>query len=91
MAFGAKEVKTIGVLVLGLVLLAGIGTLLVPLLLGIGASAGSALSVDTTTAYNESLYALENVTEAEGSVFSFLPWLGVGLVVMAALGIRKIM
>ena len=89
MGFNDKAVKDIGVLVLTLILFAAITTVVVPILLGSGTAAATALS-DNTTITTEANTALEGAASASSSLYDFLPWLGVGLVVMAALGIRKV-
>jgi len=86
-----SDVMTIGKLVLTLVIFAGVAIAIVPILLGAGTQAGTALGVSTEIAVAEQSGALNNASSAMNTVFGFLPWLGVGLVVMGALGIRKIM
>jgi len=81
--------KDIAKLVFGLLMIAGIGALLVPILHGAGSQAATGMGVGLTASYNSTITGLENTTSAQGTVFQFLPWLGVGFVVIAALGLKK--
>ena len=83
--------KDIGKMVFLLLVMAGIATLMVPILLGAGTKAAEAMSVNATLSYNETVGALEDSTSAQGTVFQFLPWLGVGFVVIGALGLKKVL
>jgi hypothetical protein len=89
MAFNEKVVKDIGVLVLSLVIIAAMGFIVAPLFLGIGTQAATALSSNATitTSVNSGLSGTASTMD---SVFSFLPWLGVGLLLMGALKLGKV-
>jgi len=83
--------KDIGKMVFVLLVMAGIATLLVPVLMGAGSKAATAMSVDLTGSYNATKLSLENTTSAQGTVFQFLPWLGVGFVIMGAFGLKRML
>ena len=89
MAFNEKAVKDIGVLVLSLIVIAALGFIIAPLFLGIGPQAATALSSNATitTAVNT---GLTNTATAQSTIFTFLPWLGVGLLLMGALKLGKV-
>ena len=84
------SVKNIASVVLTLVVLAGISVLLVSVLLGSGSSAATALGVGAETSVTNANTALSNTATVQGTLFGFLPWLGVGLAVIGALGLRKV-
>ena len=86
----AKAAKKIAVLVFGLLLLAAVATMIVPLLTGIAGQIGTATSTSTTAAFNATREATYDATNLMGTIFSFLPWLGVGLLLMGALKLQKI-
>ena len=86
----AKAAKKIAVLVFGLLLLAAVATMIVPLLTGIAGQIGTATSTSTTAAFNETREATYNSVDAMGTIFQFLPWLGVGLLLMGALKLKNI-
>ena len=86
----AKAAKKIAVLVFGLLVLAAIATMLVPLFTGIAGQIGTATSTSTTAAFNATREATYNSANAMGTIFEFLPWLGVGLLLMGALKLKNI-
>jgi len=85
-----KSVKNIASLVLSLVVIAGLSVLMVSVLLGSGTQAATALGNTAETSVTNANTALSNTATAQGTLFSFLPWLGVGLAVIGALGLKKV-
>jgi len=85
MDFDMNMVKKIGTVVLSLLLIAVIAVLIIPIMYGVGDKAATSMGVSTSTTYNNSVLALESTSSTQKDVFSFLPWLGVGVVILGAI------
>ena len=90
MRINPSTAKIIAGVVLGLVVIAGLGMVLTPVFLGIGTKAATAMSVSTTDVYNNSTALLNTVADTENDIFTFLPWLGVGLIVLGMVAGKKL-
>jgi len=86
----AKAAKKIAILVFGLLLIAGIGAMIVPILTGIAGQVGTATSTSATATFNATREATASSASTIATVFGFLPWLGVGLVLIGALKLGKV-
>lgn len=84
-------VKSIAKVVVMLVFVAGIVIIVVPIFQGVGYKSAVALGDLNNATYNSSQLVLENSAATLNSVFTFLPWLGVGLVIASAFGITQLM
>ncbi len=91
MGLDVSSVKGIGKIVMFLLFIAGVALLIIPILVGVGEQSATALSVNTGNTYGNLTAAMESTAATTASVFSFLPWLGVGLVVAGAFGLGKML
>jgi len=84
-------VKGIAKIVVLLVFVAGIIIIVVPILQGVGNKSAYALGVEGNTSFTNANTAFGGTVATTNSVFTFLPWLGVGLVIASAFGITQLM
>jgi len=85
MNFDINMVKKIGTIVLSLLFIAVIAVLVIPIMYGVGDKAATSMGVDNATTYTNLVSGLENTSSTEKDVFTFLPWLGVGVVILGAI------
>ena len=90
MGMNVEDVKNIAKILIFLLFVAGIVMIIIPILLGVGIKSGEALDVNATTTYNNSLSMIEETSGVGADLFTFLPWLGVGIVIAAAFGFTKL-
>jgi len=91
MAETTDLVKSIAKVVVMLVFVAGIIIIVVPIFQGVGWKSTYALGTEYNASWNSSQLVLSNTASTTNSVFTFLPWLGVGLVIASAFGITQLM
>ena len=85
--FKVGNVKEIAKIMVYLLFVAGILLVVVPILLGVGTKSATALGVQTENITNLTKTAMADTASVQAAVFTFLPWLGVGLLVAGAFGI----
>jgi len=91
MALNEKLAFTVLALIFGIMLISGIALLVNILLFGIADQAADAMGTNLSQAYNASVAAQNSAIGNYSTVMVFLPWLGIGLAVIGAIGIGKIM
>ena len=91
MALNVKLAFVILGLLFGMMLIAGVALMVNVLLYGIGDSMADALAVNTSTPYTSSVSMQESSVSTSNTVMTFLPWLGVGLAIIGAIGIGGIL
>lgn len=90
MSMNVNDVKNIARILIFLLFIAGIVMIIIPILFGVGVKSGSALGVNTTATYNNSVAMVEDTSAVGSDLFTFLPWLGVGIVIAAAFGFTQL-
>ena len=91
MAATLKNVKLIGLVTLTLLFLAALSIIIAPTLYGVGSKVAGGLGVNTTTTFNNTVSATESSASVMSTVFTFLPWLGVGIAIILLFGGKKLL
>ena len=89
MGFSAGSVKSVAKILVYLAFVAGILLVIIPILYGVGDKSATALEVNGTDIVGNYTAMNESVAETGNDLFTFLPWLGVGLVVAAGFGLMS--
>jgi len=90
MALDVKLAFVILGLLFGMMVVGGIALMINVLLFGIGDSVADNLGANLSGIYNDSTTMQNSAISTSNTIFSFLPWLGVGLAIIGAIGIGGI-
>ena len=91
MALNVKLAFVILGLLFGMMVIAGVALMVNVLLYGIGDSMADNLGVNTSTPYTSSVTMQRSAVSTSSTIMTFLPWLGVGLAIIGAIGIGGIL
>ena len=91
MALNVKLAFIILGLLFGMMLIAGVALMTNVLLFGIGDAVADSLGANLTNIYNDSTSMQNSAINTSNTIFTFLPWLGVGLAIIGAIGIGGIL
>ena len=90
MALDVKLAFVILGLLFGMMVIGGIALMINVLLFGIGDSVADNLGANLSGVYNDSTTMQNSAINTSSTIMSFLPWLGVGLAIIGAIGIGGI-
>ena len=93
MAFQLSAVKGVATVTIVLVFIGALAFLIGPMLWGVGDAIADGMGTDVngSTLYTNANSATANTSSVFSDVFSFLPWLAVGIAVISLFGLTRIM